>query len=130
MRKLQRALNMFIVVVLSTFYHHKSVHTALLKEVNNGERQVAIFMKGFIRVLRFVYYRHTVFQLCFTKFVVSINKYRNNSFQYFNRSVKASASTRKNRDVMAYISIYSFNRKCIILVANIANMLPRIDISI
>lgn len=59
--------------------------------------------------------------------VVCLNKNNKNRLEIFQFSGKASASSCQRRDIMAQISVDTFHREGVILIADVVNMLSRID---
>ena len=72
--------------------------------------------------LRFMIRRNSIFEFCFPEPVVSIYEYSKYSFQSFYFATKTSAPASEYRDVVADVSIDSFNDKRIVLVAYVADM--------
>ena len=96
------------------FIRHGSGHIALLKEVNKSKGD---FPFGMVKAI-------VVFGN--TKAIISSNKDFYHCIKSFQLSRETPASSGKDRDIMAQISIDTLNSKGILLASPIVNMLSRI----
>jgi len=71
--------------------------------------------------------RDAMLCLVMTEFVVRIDENRDNSGQCFKTAAKTTYPTSQYRKVVPKIGIYSLDRKCVVLVLNIAYMLTWIN---
>ena len=71
--------------------------------------------------------RNSEFKFCFTKFVICVHKDRNNRIKCFDCAIKAAASASKPGNIMPQVCVDSLDRKGVIFVVYVANMLPWVN---
>jgi len=99
----------------------------MLKEIEERERRVAIFVQPFRVWGRLVSCGNSIISFGLSEFVVSINEDGKNRVQRFNGAAKTTASAGEYRNIMPDVGVNSFYRKGIVFVVCITHMLSRKD---
>ena len=99
----------------------------MLKEVKEGEAEIAEFVEAFRGGRGFMNRGNSAFEFSFAEFVVSVHKNRNYRIECFELSIKTTATTSKSGNVMAQVGVDSLHCKSVIFVVRITNMLSRVN---